>query len=309
MGYFLVCYIITFILIFVNWDSTKPIQIYKNTKKTKTHQTIPKRTYAIFTYSKFRKEKIMKVDYQDIVGKSYPTYKIIEYVGKNASGTHTYKVKFTSGGTAIRTRASVLKGTLQDRTIKKAPKPRPRPQNTHIPSGYQKDISKDITVLYGKLDTTKTLVLDQSSNNTGYAVVVGKKITCYGTITTKKVSLAQRIHILVGDIAQIVRKHNIGTILIEGVYLGKNVETYSILCNVIGGIMLYCAANNLNLLSIPNPVWRAALEIKGGRTNCKQSSIVLAEQYVGKDIGNNDISDAINMAQFICEEPNNTIEW
>lgn len=235
-------------------------------------------------------------DMQDIVGKDYGTYVVEKYMGKNKSGTHTYKIRFKdTNNTVVRTRQSAKSGKIVDMACKKVTTKRKTIIQRKAIGKSQS--TKSQTTLYGNPKPTHTtLILDQASRNTGWCVVGNNTIVAYGSLYNKSVVLAERIHAQVQDINSIVERYKVETIVVEDIYLSSNPKTYSVLANVIGSIMLYCVGKKVNLVSVPNPVWREYVGIGGGRTNCKAQSKVIATKIVGKQDISEDTADSICMA-------------
>ncbi len=237
---------------------------------------------------------------KDIIGKKYNSYEVISYEGKNKSGVHTYKIRFLeSGNIEIRTRPSVLKGELKD--VKASKKETKKKTLSKIKTIGKVDFdSLKEEELYRVLDkNTNTLILDQSTNNTGYCIIANTIIDTYGSITTKTNTYSYRIIELIQDIDTLCKKYNIKNIVLEDIYLSYNVSTYKQLALTIGAILTYCYSNCISLTCIPNPVWRKTLGIIGKRDECKIKSLRKAIEIIGSNITSNDISDAICIAEHI----------
>lgn len=240
-------------------------------------------------------------DMNDIVGTNYGDYTVLSYEGKNKSGTHIYKIKFNNtGNIAVRTRQSVRKGDLKDtkdkkNTVKKNNISNRRKKGREYSKGDRENM------LYGVFDITKnTLILDQSTKNTGYAIIIDDHIDKYGIIVNNNTNLSVRIYDTIKDIKSIIEKYNIKNIVLESIFLGYDPTVYMKLSMVIGAISLFCVGNNINLMTVSNPTWRSIYDISGGRSFCKAKSLKVAKKILnGKTICSNDISDAVCMAEYL----------
>lgn len=240
-------------------------------------------------------------DMNDIVGTNYGDYTVLSYEGKNKSGTHIYKIKFNNtGNIAVRTRQSVRKGDLKDtkdkkNTVKKNNISNRRKKGREYSKGDKENM------LYGVFDITKnTLILDQSTKNTGYAIIIDDHIDKYGIIVNNNTNLSVRIYDTIKDIKSIIEKYNIKNIVLESIFLGYDPTVYMKLSMVIGAISLFCVGNNINLMTVSNPTWRSIYDISGGRSFCKAKSLKVAKKILnGKTIYSNDISDAVCMAEYL----------
>lgn len=86
----------------------------------------------------------------------------------------------------------------------------------------------------------KILGLDLSLSSTGYCVL-NKKLTQYGTIVPPKTidtEIAKIAHII-GEIEEVIKKHNVTHICIEDTYYGMNFKTFKQLARLGGSCQHY----------------------------------------------------------------------
>ena len=240
----------------------------------------------------------------DIVGKSYPNYTVISYEGKNSSGVHTYKIRFNdTKNIYTRTRPSVLKGTLVDAKQKKRVTKSKAVAVTRKKGSSTYSCSENPILGYvDKKDNI--LVLDQSSNATGFCVIKNQEISDYGKIQEKNKNSYLRIKDLISDIEILRAKHEIKAIILEDIYLGYSPTTYRKLSEVIGAIAFYATVKNLSVILVPNGLWTGRLGINGKREQLKLKSVQMALKITGNEIKSDDVSDAICIAEYFLVSRN-----
>jgi Holliday junction resolvasome RuvABC endonuclease subunit len=129
------------------------------------------------------------------------------------------------------------------------------------------------------------MAIDQSSNISGYCVVsLQKEIIDYGIIDLSKLAKstaydqAVKRQVLLQKVDEIVTRHRVTQIILEGVYFYNNAKTHEKLSKIQGTLEDYCLAKNLFCFTFENAgEWRKNLNINArDRATCKAK----AKEYV-----------------------------
>ena len=159
------------------------------------------------------------------------------------------------------------------------------------------------------------LALDQSSQTTGYTVLVDGKIkvvshfTCTGDLGDRLVQLRDRIEALIDE-------HNIDEVIFEDIQLqdmagGKEVgiKTFKILAEVFGVIHELLTELEMDYTIVPPIVWKATFKIAGKGRKVEKK---LAQEYVLATYGMNcteDEADATCIGAHIIKKQGSEFNW
>ena len=254
------------------------------------------------------------MDVFDILNKEYgdkEKYVVTKYCGLNDSQYHVYEVKFLeTGNTYERVRTSVTKGKLIDLKKKSdITKEKVKVKRKLIDSPINR--ADAVKTICGKLNVNeKTLVLDQATVNTGYAIIEKNIVLGMGFIKQEKtVSLSKRINLTKKEIREMVVKHGIKHIVLEDIFLSNNLHVYRALCSLIAVIVDMGIEDGLSITLVMASVWRKQYNISGNRLNCKKKAMNLVQTKFGFELTSTeeDLAEALLIAHFIMEE-NGTIK-
>ena len=169
------------------------------------------------------------------------------------------------------------------------------------PTLYFLPINKT-TILYNGDDMF--LILDQSSNATGYAIFDNtEKLIDYGIIDLDKLPKStqqdqtNKRDVLIKQIDEMVKKYKIKQIVTEGVYFHKNPDTLEKLAKVQGCIQDYCFRKNIVCFSFANAgEWRKRLGITAKKRDeyKKETKAYVLDKLLNlSDSYKDDIYDAV----------------
>ena len=255
----------------------------------------------------------------DIINKDYGEYIVTKYCGMNASGSDTYEIKFKdTGNTYTRTRSVIVGRKVKDieaRMEKNRELAKERKKNERFKMNANTSMIGNIDFIYGIYQKDKPiLVLDQSTTSTGYVVIKSNMIIEMGFITQNDKNVFLRISNMIKDVKALIYKHNIENLVLEDIFLGKNLYTYKILSCLLGCFAKLSIDENVSLTLFSSQTWR---EKYGFASNDREKSKLKAVNLVKRkfglnlDIKENDLADALLMAMFVVEEINNdrTIDY
>lgn len=143
--------------------------------------------------------------------------------------------------------------------------------------------------------------IDGSTNSTGVAIMENGELKFFELIDLHKEKDAmKRIQNMLLKICEVLDRYNIDEVYMEKSILKTNVDTVQKLANLAGGIMLYCAQNNIDFNHPLPPEWRARIGIKQSnkikREVLKEEAIFAVKKEYGIDV-NDDIAEAILIAR------------
>lgn len=149
--------------------------------------------------------------------------------------------------------------------------------------------------------------IDGSTNSTGLSVMEDGELKFRTLIDLHKEKNAmKRIQNMLLKICEILDQYDIDAVYMEKSVLKTNVDTVQKLANLAGGIMLYCAKNNI-AFSHPLPSeWRAKIGIKQSnkikREVLKEEAILAVKNEYGINV-NDDVAEAILIARSAFDLP------
>lgn len=149
--------------------------------------------------------------------------------------------------------------------------------------------------------------IDGSTNSTGISVMQDGNLKFYSLIDLhKEKNVMKRIQNMLLKICEILDQYNIDAIYMEKSVLKSNVDTVQKLANLAGGIMLYCAKNNIEFNHPLPSEWRAKIGIKQSskikREVLKEEAIFVVKNEYGIDV-NDDIAESILIARSAFNLP------
>ena len=149
--------------------------------------------------------------------------------------------------------------------------------------------------------------IDGSPNSTGLSIIENGKLKFYTLIDLRKEKDAmKRIQNMLLKICEILDQYDIDAVYMEKSVLRSNVDTVQKLANLAGGIMLYCAKNNIEFNHPLPSEWRARIGIKQSnkikREVLKEEAVLAVKNEYGIDV-NDDISESILIARSAFNLP------
>ena len=168
----------------------------------------------------------------------------------------------------------------------------------------------------------KILSIDASTKFTGWAVYEDSQLKDYGCITSSSTDLFKRIHKMVDEIAEILKKEkDIKKIILEEVRpddIGSrsNLATHKALMFLQGiiAMMVHDNFSNIIIEYLYPSEWRKCCKIKTGRgvvrETVKQRDVRFVEETFGLKV-NDDIADAIGIgyAYFHPDGEEDVLMW
>ena len=153
----------------------------------------------------------------------------------------------------------------------------------------------------------KTLALDQSLNNTGWAVFSDKELTSHGVIKIQKDGVLQdRLLSLVQEVSQLIESEDIGKVVIEDIQMqidketqqkvyGEgnivNVSTFKTLAQVQGALLALFADKEVPSDIYHSSAWKSSCGIVGAHRQEQKRS---AQVYIEKKYGVKAIQDTVD---------------
>lgn len=149
--------------------------------------------------------------------------------------------------------------------------------------------------------------IDGSTNSTGITIMKDGEIQFYTLIDLhKEKDVMKRIQNMLLEICEVLDKYNIDEVYMEKSVLKSNVDVVQKLANLAGGVMLYCAKNNIKFNHPIPTVWRAKIGIKQSnkikRDVLKAEAIIAVKNEYGIDVGD-DIAESALIARSAFDLP------
>lgn len=149
--------------------------------------------------------------------------------------------------------------------------------------------------------------IDGSTNSTGISIMQDGELKFYTLIDLHKEKNAmKRIQQMLLNICEVLDQYDIDAIYMEKSVLKSNIDTVQKLSNLAGGIMLYCAQNNIEFNHPVPTEWRAKIGIvqskKVKREVLKAEAILAVKKEYGLDV-NDDIAEAILLTRSAFNLP------
>lgn len=149
--------------------------------------------------------------------------------------------------------------------------------------------------------------IDGSTNSTGISIMSDGELKFYTLIDLHKEKNAmKRIQQMLLKICEVLDQYDIDAIYMEKSVLKSNVDTVQKLANLAGGIMLYCAQNNIEFNHPVPSEWRAKIGIKQSkkikREVLKEEAILAVKKEYGLNV-NDDVAEAILLTRSAFDLP------
>lgn len=154
--------------------------------------------------------------------------------------------------------------------------------------------------------------IDGSTTSTGIAIMQDAELKDYTLIDLHKEKDAmKRIQKMLLEISEMLDGYKIDAIYMEKSILKTNIDTVQKLSNLAGGIMFYCAKNNIEFNHPLPPEWRKKIGIKQSskikRETLKEEAIFAVKKEYGVDV-NDDVAEAILIARSGFDLPKIVID-
>lgn len=154
--------------------------------------------------------------------------------------------------------------------------------------------------------------IDGSTNSTGVSIMRDGELEYYTLIDLHKEKNAmKRIQNMLIQISEILDKYELDAVYMEKSVLKNNVDTVQKLANLAGGIMFYCAKNNIEFNHPLPPEWRKKIGIKQSskikREVLKEEAIFAVKNEYGIKV-NDDIAEAVLIARSGFDLPKIVID-
>ena len=149
--------------------------------------------------------------------------------------------------------------------------------------------------------------VDASTTKTGMAIITDGELIYYTLIDLHKEKDAlKRIPIMLLKICEVLDKYDIDAVYMEKAFKMSNTDTTIKLANLSGGVMLYCAQNNIEFKNLLPTEWRAKVGLeqskKVKRDVLKAEAIQAVKQEYGINVGD-DVAESILIARSAFDVP------
>lgn len=160
----------------------------------------------------------------------------------------------------------------------------------------------------------RLLALDQSSRITGYAIFIDENLIAHGSINLTEEDVGQRLVLIRKEVTKLIHKYDINEIAFEDIQMqasvGNNVQTFKILAEVFGVILMLCTELKINYTIVSSNTWKSTLKIKGKKRSEQKQD---AQRYVLEKYGIKAIQDTVDAicigAHMIANPGKNTISF
>ena len=160
----------------------------------------------------------------------------------------------------------------------------------------------------------RLLALDQSSRITGYAIFIDENLIAHGSINLTEEDVGQRLVLIRKEVTKLIHKYDINEIAFEDIQMqasvGNNVQTFKILAEVFGVILMLCTELKINYTIVSSNTWKSTLKIKGKKRSEQKKD---AQRYVLEHYGIKAIQDTVDAicigAHMIANPGKNTISF
>lgn len=160
----------------------------------------------------------------------------------------------------------------------------------------------------------RLLALDQSSRISGYAIFIDENLIAHGSINLTEEDVGQRLVLIRKEVTKLIHKYDINEIAFEDIQMqasvGNNVQTFKILAEVFGVILMLCTELKINYTIVSSNTWKSTLKIKGKKRSEQKQD---AQRYVLEHYGIKAIQDTVDAicigAHMIANPGKNTISF
>lgn len=149
--------------------------------------------------------------------------------------------------------------------------------------------------------------VDASTKMSGVSIMIDGNLEFYTLIDLHKEKDAMvRIRDMLLQICAILDKYDVDEVYMEKAFSKQNVDTTMKLANLAGGIMLYCAQNDIKFEHPMPSAWRKTIGIQQSskikREVLKAEAIKAVKDEYGIDV-NDDIAESILIARSAFDLP------
>lgn len=150
--------------------------------------------------------------------------------------------------------------------------------------------------------------IDGSTNRTGVTIMSNNVIE-YCTLIDlhKEKDAMKRIKMMMVEICKVLGAYKLDKVYMEkSICKGGNVDTTQKLSYLAGGVMLYCAQNDIEFVNPLPPEWRKRIGLKQSskvkRDELKAEAMEAVKAVYGLDV-NDDVAESILLARSAFDMP------
>ena len=149
--------------------------------------------------------------------------------------------------------------------------------------------------------------IDGSTNMSGISIMEDGELTFYTLVDChKEKDTMKRIRIMLVKICEVLDQYDIDSIHMEKAFTKTNIDTTMKLANIAGGIMFYCAQNNIEFVHPLPTEWRKKIGLQQGkgvkREVLKAEAIEAVKREYNVEV-NDDVAEAILLARSTFDLP------
>lgn len=149
--------------------------------------------------------------------------------------------------------------------------------------------------------------IDGSTNKTGVSIMKDGDLVFRTFIDlSKDKDTMRRTRNMLLNICEVLDQYDIDAVYMEKSMLKNNISTVQLLANLAGGIMLYCAQNDIEFVHPLPSEWRKKIGIKQSknikREVLKEEAILAVKKEYGINV-NDDIAESILLARSAFDLP------
>lgn len=149
--------------------------------------------------------------------------------------------------------------------------------------------------------------IDGSTNKTGVSIMKDGDLVFRTFIDlSKDKDTMRRTRNMLLNICEVLDQYHIDAVYMEKSMLKNNISTVQLLANLAGGIMLYCAQNDIEFVHPLPSEWRKKIGIKQSknikREVLKEEAILAVKREYGINV-NDDIAESILLARSAFDLP------
>lgn len=150
--------------------------------------------------------------------------------------------------------------------------------------------------------------IDGSTTKTGVTIMKDGKIQSYTLIdlSKEKKDPIKRILHMQSEICKFLDRYDVDVVHMEKAFTKTNIDTTIKLANLAGGVMLYCAQNDIEFHNPLPSEWRKKIGIQQSskikRDVLKAEAIAAVKQEYGIDV-NDDIAESCLLARSAFDLP------
>ena len=149
--------------------------------------------------------------------------------------------------------------------------------------------------------------LDCSTNKSGISIMKDGELIFYTLIDLhKEKDVMKRIRNMLLQICEVLKQYDIDAVYMEKAFSKQNVDTTIKLANLSGGIILYCAQNDIEFNNPLPSEWRSRIGIEQSnkikRDVLKAEAIKAVKNEYGIDV-NDDVAESCLLARSAFNLP------